>query len=340
MNRIIPALALCVGALLPAAANAASSLQVKDSTGVPVRVPQPVQHIGALWFAHNEVLCMLGAAPRIVATVDAPTRYPWLYRVCPAMHQAVFIDRGRFNIESLLAARTDTVFISASDGNLKALRNAGIATVGLRFTDFESMRQVVNLTASVLGADAQARASRYDAYLQARLAMVRGRTAGLADSQRPRVLHINSFEPLRVDGSDTLINDWINAAGGVNVAAEIRGNMKPVSLEQLLRWNPDIIIYAASARATMDVTRMPGWQTLAAVRRGRLVVNPEGAFLWDRYGVEEALQVQWAAKLLHPDLFRDLDMNATVRAFFSQFFDYPLSAAEATRMLDGLAPVR
>lgn len=337
MNRIIPALALCAGTWL-AAAHAASSLQIKDATGVSVTVPQPVRHIGALWFAHNEVLCMLGAAPRIVATVDAPTSYPWLYRVCPALNHAVFIDRGRFNIESLLAVHTDTVFVPASDGNLKVLRNAGIAALGLQLTDFQSMQQVVDLTASVLGADAQARAKRYDAYLQEKLAMVQGRTAGLTASQRPRVLHISSFQPLRVDGADTLINEWIIAAGGVNVAAGIRHNMNPVSLEQLLRWNPDIIIYGASARTTMDVTRTPAWQALAAVRKGHMVANPEGAFLWDRYGVEEALQIQWAAKLLHPDLFRDLDMNATVRSFFRQFFDYPLSTDEATRMLDGLPP--
>lgn len=58
-----------------------------DSAGTQVRIATPVQRIGALWFAHNEVLCMLGAASRIVATVDARETYPWLYRVRPALHK-------------------------------------------------------------------------------------------------------------------------------------------------------------------------------------------------------------------------------------------------------------
>ena len=47
------------------------------------------------------------------------------------------------------------------------------------------------------------------------------------------------------------------AAGGRN-AAQISGNARPVSTEQVAQWNPDVIILASSAFAVAD----PGQQTL------------------------------------------------------------------------------
>ena len=49
---------------------------------------------------------------------------------------------------------------------------------------------------------------------------------------------------------------------------------------------------------------------------------------WDRFGPEEALQIQWAAKTLHPDRFKDIDMRAEARNFYKVFFHYALSDAD------------
>ena len=50
------------------------------------------------------------------------------------------------------------------------------------------------------------------------------------------------------------------------------------------------------------------------------------------------LQVLWVAQLLHPDKFKDIDMNAEVRKFYKTFYDYDMTEDEARRMLAGLDP--
>jgi iron complex transport system substrate-binding protein len=55
--------------------------------------------------------------------------------------------------------------------------------------------------------------------------------------QRPSVLHVYSLNPLVVDGTGNIIDAWINAAGGRN-AAQIPGRTRPVSIEQVQKWNP------------------------------------------------------------------------------------------------------
>lgn len=89
------------------------------------------------------------------------------------------------------------------------------------------------------------------------------------------------------------------------------GHGHTVTTEQILRWNADVIIVGAdaggnSATAQQSVDQLksvPGFRNLSAVRNGRVYANPDGAFLWDFYGIEEARQKQWAAKLLYPKQF-------------------------------------
>lgn len=73
-------------------------------------------------------------------------------------------------------------------------------------------------------------------------------------------------------------------------------------------------------------------------REGVVWQNPAAVFPWDRYGTESALQIQWAAMKLHPTLFPEINMVSRTQAFYQHFFDYPLSAEQATRIIAALPP--
>ncbi|MGH3781126.1 MAG: hypothetical protein ACRDRO_11005 [Pseudonocardiaceae bacterium] len=88
-------------------------------------------------------------------------------------------------------------------------------------------------------------------YLDSKLATISAVTAAISAAQRPSVLHVYSLRPLVVDGTNSIIDAWITAAGGRN-AAQISGNIRPVSTEQVAQWNPDVIILASSAFAASD----------------------------------------------------------------------------------------
>ncbi|HEY3893805.1 MAG TPA: ABC transporter substrate-binding protein [Pseudonocardiaceae bacterium] len=177
------------------------------------------------------------------------------------------------------------------------------------------------------------------------MATVTGATSKVPMEQRPSVLHVYSLNPLVVDGTGNIIDAWINAAGGRN-AAQIPGRTRPVSIEQVQKWNPDVIIVASSAFVANDtgtqtldkLTADPIWSRLAAVRNHHAYINPTGGWHWDRYGIEGALQIQWAAKTLHPELFPNLNMVAQTRSFYSQFLHYQLSDEQANRMLAAQNP--
>ena len=61
-------------------------------------------------------------------------------------------------------------------------------------------------------------------------------------------------------------------------------------------------------------------------------------FSWDRYGAESALQILWAATIVQPELFKDVDVKAKTKAFYKEFMNYDLSDAEFDYILKGLNP--
>jgi len=286
---------------------------------------------------------MLGAAPDIVVTVARPQTFPWMYRVAPAFHQAESIDGNTMNAEELLRLKTDLVFVTPATPSANALRTAGLTVEPVTFDDFASMLDCIDQTAATLNTViARHQAVAYRRYLTHTVAEVAAQVAAIPESQRPRVLHIASLSPLKVDGNHTIVDQWIRAAGGRNAADGLDGNLKPVSIEQVLAWHPDVVILAANAGAIADLPAGSPtgtlWNALPAVQQHRVYRDPAGVFPWDRYGPEVALQVRWAAQLLHPARAADPALADQTRAFYRTFFAYPLSAAEAARILAGQPP--
>ncbi|WP_433977700.1 ABC transporter substrate-binding protein [Erwinia sp. E_sp_B01_9] len=318
---------------------AALARTVTDDAGNTVTVPDRARRIADGWYAHHSLLMTLGAGDRIVATVNHAKDRPWMFTIQPSLNQALSVHGRSFESEALLAHKVDAVFVAAEDGDAAAYRQAGLPTLVMGFDDFPSMERSLLTTAEVVGTDrARQRAEEYNAYLDRQIASIQAKTAGLSQSQRPRVLHIQSLHPLKVDGRNTLIYTWIKLAGGRNAAAEVDGNMKETSPENVLFWQPDIIIIGAGAGTLASSDYASLFSSLKAVKNHQVWQNPAGVFPWDRYGTESGLQIQWAAKLLHPALFKDLDMVRATQDFYQRFFDYQLTPDQAGRILKGMGP--
>ena len=310
---------------------------VTDMSGVEVEIPSVVTKYADAWYAHNEVIIMLDQAEGLVATSMNPNSYAWAYLVQPNMENALSTFGEDFNLEELVALEPDVVFASNSNEDLREqLAAVGIPLVNVMFTNYDEMKQSITLTGEILGGDAVQTAADYVAYLDDVLAQLEELVSGLSEEEKPSVLHGSSVYELNIDGANTIIDAWITAAGGVNAASEVESNMQTVTLEQVLVWDPDVII-TGTADEVETILNDPEWAGLTAVQSGQVYANPKGVFSWDRYGVEEALQLQWAANLLHPDLF-NIDIRTQVKDFYETFLNYTLTDDQVERILNAQDP--
>lgn len=321
-----------------AAIPPAMARDVTDMAGTTQPVPDHPARIADLWFAHNELVLMLGGAGQVVMTVDRPQARPWMYTVFPALFQARAVNGPQVNAEALLQDRVDLVFVPDATATIAAFRGVGVPTLVASFRDVDGLLRVVDMTATALGTpQAHDTATRYRQMMMQTVNDVRDRLAHVTAAARPRVLHVQSLHPLRVDGAESIVDEWITLAGGRNAATGVSGNMKPVSIEQVAAWDPDVIILGPDS-GQPDAGMQATWQHLRAVRAGHVHQNPSGVFTWDRYGSELPLQIRWAAKTLHPELFTDLDPVAMTRDFYRIWFHYGLSTAQAQQILAAQPP--
>ncbi|AJA49641.1 ABC-type Fe3+-hydroxamate transport system, periplasmic component [Clostridium pasteurianum DSM 525 = ATCC 6013] len=320
-----------------------------DMGGTKVGIPTKINAIADGWPAHNEVLVMLGHGNKIVATNKntAPNAMPWLAVVNPQMNKAsIAFTNTDVNTEELLKAKPDIAFVS-NKSLVSKPTESGIPTVYVNFTDFNGLKDCFKLTAKILGSDAEKRSNNYIKYLDSKLDSIQSITSKIPESEKPKVLHVISLNPLTIDGSDTIIDSWIKVAGGINAASSVSGNQKVVSIEQVLQWNPDVIIFGSNIAKTVserttainNLSKDSTWSKINAVKNKKLYVNPNGAFTWDRYSAEEALQIQWAAKTLYPDKFTNIDISKETKSFYKTFLNYNLTDDETSKIINAEPPV-
>lgn len=325
------------------AAARAQTRSFKDMTGQTINLPVHITRIGDMWPANNEVVVMLGGGNKLVATTTVLQSLPWIKTVYPGFTKipAPF-NTGDVNVEELLKANPQVVIVttggtktvSASSSALaQSINSVGVPTVTFYMTDFDELKQTVLLTGQLLGPDETRKAQSWAAYFNASLAKIGRVITTIPSAPKPTILHVMGVSPIRVDGGGTIIDAWMHAVGAVNAAGETFGTVNIVSIEQVLEWNPDLIIVGTTEQDREAILGNKQWRQLKAVRQGRVYVNPKGVYSWDRHDAEEALQIQWAAKTLYPDKFQSLDIVKETKEFYKNFFEYNLTDAEVNDIL-------
>src|SRR5580692_7314429 len=339
---VVAAWLLAASATQPARAQV--TREVTDAAGRVVTLPSTVNRVADAWHANNALVLMLGGADKLVATTVQAQRQPWLRKLYPRIDQvpAAFNAAGDLNVETLIGARPD-VILMAYDGALPKWSDAveayHVPIVLMPNTSLEGLKTTARITGTVLGPREAEVAEDYIRYFDANIRRVRHETERLSAGQRPKVLHTSSAGILTADGLDTVIDDWIRLAGGRN-AADVTGNGRPVTLEQVAAWDPDVIIVgtAPNQLSRKAILEDPRWREIKAVKNGNVLVNPSGAYLWDRHSAEAALQVLWAAKMIHPELFSDLDIKRETINFYAKYFHHALTDDEYSSIVNATAP--
>ena len=314
---------------------------ITDIGGAQVQLPTEVKRIADLWPANNQVVLMLGGADKLVATTQYVQTLPWFSHIYPGIKDIAAPDRFGFDVqlEELQKVKPEVIIVN-SKKQAEQVRQGGFTAVQMEFTDYKGLREVVTMTADILGDKAPDIAKNYIAYLDKNIGIAEDKTKALTDAERPTVMHIASGENLlKVDGTKTIIDEWIRYAGGKN-AIEQKGRGLTLTMEEIIKANPDIIIVGdVNSKAAIEkIMNDPQWSGIKAVQTGRVYSNPVGTFKWDRYSAESALQILWAGQIIQPQLFNDIDLVKETKSFYKTFLHYDLSDAEAQRIIAGEGP--
>jgi len=261
---------------------------IVDDFGDTVRLAAPPRRIVSLNPATTEILFALGAGPRLVGRTRFD-QWPDSARLVPDLG-----DGLRPNVERVLAARPALVVLYASADNAPAaerLARAGVATVALKIDRVAEFRRAALLLGAALGDTTRAR-SVVDSVDRA-LSAVRALTDSLP---RPRVVYALYDSPLYAIGGGSFIDELLTVAGGRNVYGDSPQPSPQVSLEDVMRRDPDGVL--AGPAAAPRIAADPRWRPLRAVRSGRVITID--TVLTGRPSVRMGEAARQLARQLHP----------------------------------------
>jgi iron complex transport system substrate-binding protein len=134
--------------------------------------------------------------------------------------------------------------------------------------------------------------------------------------------------------------------GGAKCVAKVEetygGGMTDVGLEQVLKWDPEVIIaWDTDVRggAFADIRTNPDWAQIQAVKDGRVWAMPNKPWAWcDRPpGVNRIIGIHWVANLLYPDIY-DVDIKEVTREFFKVVYQLDLDDVTLVEILGDAYP--
>lgn len=104
-----------------------------------------------------------------------------------------------------------------------------------------------------------------------------------------------------------------------------KGSGNEVDMEQILNWNPDVIIFAPDS-IYETVADDPAWQQVNAIKNGAYYEVPFGPYNWLGFppSVQRYLGMMWMAQLLYPDTAQ-YDLYAEVAKYFQLFYHCDLT---------------
>ena len=339
MKRFRRALAGAALALL-AAAGGAGARPFTDASGRVVDLPE---HIARVWPAGPP-------AEALVYTLAPQKLIGWTHAL-PAEAKALMPDAyASLPVVGRLTGRGNTASLEAVVAKAPGLV-LDIGTIGPTYVSLADRVQAQTHIPYVLLAGSLVetptllrsagaaigvsdRAEMLARYAEEKLGAIAQRITAIPPERRPKAYLARGPRGLLTDVKGSINGEVMDFVGAQNVVPGTGGgNLADVSLEQLLAWQPDVIV-TVDRNFFAAVARDPNWAGVKAVRDKRVYLVPLYPFGWidEPPGPNRIIGALWLAKLLYPDAFPE-DIRAEAKRFYALFYPQPLGDQALDRLL-------
>jgi iron complex transport system substrate-binding protein len=242
------------------------------------------------------------------------------------------------NLEVVLALKPDLILdVGSVNPTFVSLAARVQEQTGIPYALLDGRFDAIAPTYRKLGelTHRQAAAEALAHYADETMTAIKARVEKIPGDRRPRVYYARGPRGLETGLGGSINVETIDFLGAHNVAAERKGGLAIVSVEQVLLWNPDVIVtidrdFAASVRTD------PVWASIKAVQGGRVHLSPKMPFGWVDFppSVNRLIGLRWLAKILYPEQFPE-DIGALTRDFYRRFYHVTPTDAQIEHVLAG-----
>lgn len=307
----------------------AQERRITDATGREVSVPERVERVFAA--GPPASLFVFALAPENLLgwtrtpRPDEAALLPKEYAALPTVGRLTGRG-GSANLEAVMALAPDLIVDVGStaptyrDLAARVQSQSGIPTVLLNGR-FDATAETFRVLGELLGRPE--RGEELAVWTEQQIEAIRAGIAKVSPEQRPRVYYARGPAGLETALSGSINIEVLDLLGVINVAGDGlgQGGLASVSMEQLLAWDPEMVL-TVDPHFAQQAPRDPLWQQVKAVREGKLYLAPRAPFPWIDFppGPNRLIGLPWLASLLYPDIFPAEELEEKVKGFYRLFY--------------------
>ena len=316
--------------LLPAGAEGNTRV-FTDSLGREVVVPEDITRIAITGSIGK--IAILAIAPDLLVGLPEPwddieKQYiPEEYHDMAVLGQ-LYGGKGGLNLEELMMADPQVVIdlgdpkVGVAEDMDAMMEQTGLPWVHIS-AQIDHLKETYTLLGDLLHREEEGKIlAEYCENTYNTLAAL------LENAEKVDVLYILGEKGLNVLAANSYHSALLDMATNNLAVVEnplSKGTGNEVDLEQILNWNPEIILFAPeSIYAT--VQEDPVWQSLSAISSGKYYEVPVGPFNWMGLppSSQRLLGMMWMCSLLYPEQ-ATFDLQEAVTEYFKLFYHVELT---------------
>lgn len=253
-------------------------------------------------------------------------------------------QNGTGNIEQIIKVHPDVIFSMGTltqsdiDASQKIQDKTGIPVIMVDGS-LTKMDKAYDFMGNIL--NEKTKAKELGDYCNKTITDIKTQVEKIPANKRKKVYYAEGLKGLETDPKGSFHTEVLDFVGGINIAdVQVKQGFgrAQVSMEQLLSWNPDVIIAGydkdANGGGFNNILTDSSFKSIKAVSDKKVYQVPNMPYDWfDRPpSVNRILGVKWLANLLYPDYVK-LDIKKEVINFYDKFYHHKLTDQEVNDLL-------
>lgn len=292
-----------------------------DQSGREIVIAQEPKRVVSSYYITTSALLALGLEEELQGIEASPERRP-LYKKCaPEILERTQVGSPKeFDLEACASIHPDLVILPMrAQSMVESLENLGIPVMIVNPESQEQVLEMISLIAKATGKEE--RGEELVNFIQEKTDFLNEKLAGC---DRPPVYLGGNSGFLSTASKGMYQNHLISLAGGENVAGEIDDTYwVEISYEQILQWNPQVIVLASDAKYSMEeILNDVNLQDCQAIRDGKVYQIPSEIEAWDSPVPSGIFGGVYLASVLHPDVVTEEQYESMVEEYYELFYGF------------------
>lgn len=306
-------------------------ITVTDQLGRKVTITGEIKNIVSGYYISSSLLIALGLGDKIVGVEAKAKSRPIYSLAAPRILNLPSVGTAKeFDLEGCIALKPDIVILPIKlKDSIAALEKTGLNVLAVNPEDMTLLKETIILIGKATRTEEKATKllSYYDDKLT-ELSKLPSSTEG-----RKTVYLAGNSSLLSTASSKMYQNTMVETAGGKNVAAEIKDTYwATVSYEQLIAFNPDIIIIVPFASYAKDaVLNDSKLQGLKAIKSKTVFKMPDSFEAWDSPAPSGILGTMWLTSILKEKQYSFDAFKSDASVFYKEFYNIKINTEEITK---------